>query len=1208
MAEINQKLGFDAAQAIATLNQLEAALSGVNTQLRAMNKAANSKPPAVIQGFAQTAASAKQAEAAVNSAGNALQNTGKKGTAAGNAITVSWQSMLRIVQTQLLFSALNSLIGLFTKSADAAQKFQLQVAQISAISSGPGSSVDALTESLRKLSVQLGVSIESVGEGAFEALQNDLGTTKETMDFLGGSVSKLSILFGSDLKSAVNTVSPILKAYNLDISEADRISDLLFTTIKTGVITMDELSSQLGKTVPFATQLGVSLEDLLSSIAAITLQGTDAATAQTQFRNILIKLIKPTESLQAAFEKLGVSTGQELVAKFGGTTQALKALFDSVNNSEEAIARMFNTTRGAAGALNLLANAGSEQERIFKEMAESIGIVNAEFEKFDATPARRAQKATEQLNDTIRQLGNTTLEIKTQFLEAFNGIVQNAEDAKIALAGVGIAIAGLGVAALIAMPALLIPAAIIAGVAALVIGVLELKHAWEAIVPSVASAQKAQQDAIKAAKEAADEAAVEQTRTLAKEIAARNELSSEYLKKVTDDYNKDVAAFDRRSADITQSQKNLVDNFEAVLKDASSKIADFARDSQKAVEDQSKKTADALQRLKDFDFEKDLSKKSGRSQAFALEEKAANDLKAALDALKKADASGSTTARENAQAQVEAAIKTAERAEQVAKQEQLLGKAKNAEELQRTALKALSESEIAQEKKVTAAHQAGDAATVASAQAAFDKLAELAKKRAALETEREGRKTTDDRKAEIDRELKDVQKEAGETLAKISSSSFLQNLDLVKPIQEAVKALDQGFNALELEGQFNLANLQQQLDNNNFTAQVQAIVTQGSGNSAVDNAISDATAGAGANANPAAVLKAQQQAMEQLLATNIKNTAEFAKQSAVISSGNALVAELTNTISNAPGFTFLSKQFQQVVTDVQTLAPQISAATGAQITILEGRLDTLKLRVESLFQQGLITEGTKEKLLASLTAIEESIAARKVQLPLEPQIDPAAETAARQKLQDIMSAEAGAELKLLDKTQVDAALQPVEQGAKETFNQVGTDAKAAGGKVGTEFQSGSTTAQTALAGINPVIASISGAPAIAQMNAIAAAAQRALALAQAAAAAGAGQSQHHGGPIFRAQGGPIGRGVDTRMVAMQPGEFVVNKKSSSKFFSQLQAINAGQAPQFREQGGPVTNIGDINVSVNSASGQETSGRDIAIALRRELRRETSKLF
>jgi hypothetical protein len=77
---------------------------------------------------------------------------------------------------------------------------------------------------------------------------------------------------------------------------------------------------------------------------------------------------------------------------------------------------------------------------------------------------------------------------------------------------------------------------------------------------------------------------------------------------------------------------------------------------------------------------------------------------------------------------------------------------------------------------------------------------------------------------------------------------------------------------------------------------------------------------------------------------------------------------------------------------------------------------------------------------------------------------------------------------------------------------------------------------------------------------------------------------------------------------MQPGEFVVNKKSSSKFFSQLQAINGGQAPSFREQGGSVTNIGDVNVSVNAAPGQDVSGRDIAIALRRELRRETSKLF
>jgi hypothetical protein len=76
---------------------------------------------------------------------------------------------------------------------------------------------------------------------------------------------------------------------------------------------------------------------------------------------------------------------------------------------------------------------------------------------------------------------------------------------------------------------------------------------------------------------------------------------------------------------------------------------------------------------------------------------------------------------------------------------------------------------------------------------------------------------------------------------------------------------------------------------------------------------------------------------------------------------------------------------------------------------------------------------------------------------------------------------------------------------------------------------------------------------------------------------------------------------------LSPGEFVVNARSTRKFFSQLQAINAGVRPVFRQDGGPVTNVGDINVTVTGGRDGTLTGRQIASSLRRELRRNTSSL-
>jgi hypothetical protein len=103
------------------------------------------------------------------------------------------------------------------------------------------------------------------------------------------------------------------------------------------------------------------------------------------------------------------------------------------------------------------------------------------------------------------------------------------------------------------------------------------------------------------------------------------------------------------------------------------------------------------------------------------------------------------------------------------------------------------------------------------------------------------------------------------------------------------------------------------------------------------------------------------------------------------------------------------------------------------------------------------------------------------------------------------------------------------------------------------------------------------------------------------------------GGQFAAFGGSIrglamgGRGTDTVPVMLTPGEFVMNAQASRRFYSQLVGMNAGLAPQGRAEGGSVTNFGDINVSVTGGGPSRQTAREIATALRRELRRGTSKL-
>jgi hypothetical protein len=80
-----------------------------------------------------------------------------------------------------------------------------------------------------------------------------------------------------------------------------------------------------------------------------------------------------------------------------------------------------------------------------------------------------------------------------------------------------------------------------------------------------------------------------------------------------------------------------------------------------------------------------------------------------------------------------------------------------------------------------------------------------------------------------------------------------------------------------------------------------------------------------------------------------------------------------------------------------------------------------------------------------------------------------------------------------------------------------------------------------------------------------------------------------------------------RVAAMlSPGEFVVNARSANRFFPQLQAINAGMNPTYRETGGTVNNttVGDIHV--HGQKDPMGSAREIMARIKRESRRGTSR--
>ena len=69
-------------------------------------------------------------------------------------------------------------------------------------------------------------------------------------------------------------LTTVLNAFKIEAKDVDKVSDVLFTTVRLGKTTLSELSSSLAQVAPLASASGVKFEEIAAAIATLTKQGT----------------------------------------------------------------------------------------------------------------------------------------------------------------------------------------------------------------------------------------------------------------------------------------------------------------------------------------------------------------------------------------------------------------------------------------------------------------------------------------------------------------------------------------------------------------------------------------------------------------------------------------------------------------------------------------------------------------------------------------------------------------------------------------------------------------------------------------------------------------------------------------------------------------------------------------------------------------------
>ena len=266
------------------------------------------------------------------------------------------------------------------------------------------------SEGVSRLSDELDVAQGELVDGLYSALSAGV-PTENAFSFLE-TAARAGIAGVATTEEAVDGITSAINAFGLEFSEADRVADVFFSTVRAGKTTLSEIAANIGKIAPVANLAGISLEEVGAALSTLTANGLTTSQAATQIKASIDAITAPTEEITAAFVEAGFATGQAAIESVG-YQGALDVLFDSVNGNLGELKALVGTQE-AVGATAIIAGSGAEKFANDLDAATSAaGAAATAFEEID-----KARDFERFLNDA-RQL---SLELGEALLPVAKGI------------------------------------------------------------------------------------------------------------------------------------------------------------------------------------------------------------------------------------------------------------------------------------------------------------------------------------------------------------------------------------------------------------------------------------------------------------------------------------------------------------------------------------------------------------------------------------------------------------------------------------------------------------------------------------------------------------------------------------------------------------------------------------------------------------------
>lgn len=195
-------------------------------------------------------------------------------------------------------------------------------------------------------------------------------------------IMNLAAASGEDLATTSDIVTDALTAFGLQASDSGHFADILAIASSNANTNVAMMGETFKYAAPMMGAMGYSAEDAAIAIGMMANSGIKASSAGTALRAGLVNLAKPTEQMQAAMDKYGISLTDsegnmlsfrdlmgELREKLGGLSEAEQTAAAGAIFGKNALSGWLAIINGSEADLNKLTDAVDNCTGAAQEMA-----------------------------------------------------------------------------------------------------------------------------------------------------------------------------------------------------------------------------------------------------------------------------------------------------------------------------------------------------------------------------------------------------------------------------------------------------------------------------------------------------------------------------------------------------------------------------------------------------------------------------------------------------------------------------------------------------------------------------------------------------------------------------------------------------------------------------------------------------------------------